>query len=500
MTTPAVPVDYTAKDFKGFREAMLSYAKTSIPEWTSRSPADFGVAMVEMLAYSLDIMSYYQDRLVSEAYLATATKRSSVLEIARTLGYRPYAAQASTGTVTFVSDSTQPTDVVVPAGTQVITAFNESLGGPLIVETLAQVTVPALGGTGTVAVVEGATQGTDTITLILDDASPQTIPVIDLGVSSGAVDQTFTVPRTPVDVSTIRVFGEYPNGPLEWVVTDSLLDATSSERVIELRTDADGTVSIVFGDGVNGVIPETGVAIKLAYRMGGGARGNLSANSLVDVASSTLTGITVLSSSELVGGLDEESTERIRRNAPKAWGTQDRAVTADDYAALALAVPGVDKAEALGQSTSLITLFLLGARNSVPPVSLFERTTQYVQARSMAGVTVVCQSGTLVPVNFGSAALPVTVGVMPQYRRTDTQLAVTQALQTLLDPDRTGFQQRVTVADAYAAVHDIPGVLYVHIPIMARADQAQTGTDDVLCREWEVPIPGVINITAVGGV
>jgi hypothetical protein len=77
---------------------------------------------------------------------------------------------------------------------------------------------------------------------------------------------------------------------------------------------------------------------------------------------------------------------------------------------------------------------------------------------------------------------------------------VAQALQQMLDADNTDFQQRVTVADAYAAVHDVPGVLYVHIPMMARADQAQTGTDDVLCREWEVPIPGDINITAVGGI
>jgi hypothetical protein len=118
----------------------------------------------------------------------------------------------------------------------------------------------------------------------------------------------------------------------------------------------------------------------------------------------------------------------------------------------------------------------------------------------MAGTRVLVQPGTLVGVNFGSTSNPITLGVQQQYRRTDVQLAVTQALQNLLAPDVTSFQQRVTIAQAYAAVHDIPGVLYVQIPVLARADQVQTGTADIVCREWETPIAGDINITAVGGV
>jgi hypothetical protein len=65
VTTPVSAVDYTAKDFSSIRASMLSYASTVIPEWTSRAPADFGVALVEMLAYSMDVLSYYQDRLIS---------------------------------------------------------------------------------------------------------------------------------------------------------------------------------------------------------------------------------------------------------------------------------------------------------------------------------------------------------------------------------------------------------------------------------------------------
>lgn len=499
MATPQVAVDYTAKDFRGFRDAMLTYAETAIPEWTTRAPSDFGVALVEMLSYCLDVMSYYQDRLVSEAYLGTATQRASVLEIARTLGYTPYPAQAAGGSVTFITDETQTADVLVPAGTQCITQFMEAFQGPLVYETLADVTVPGGGGTVTAAVVEGATQGTETIELTSASASPQTIPVIDLATSTGAPDQRYSVPRTPVDVGTVRLFAIYPDGPVEWVATESLLDAEAGSRVYELTTDADGVVSLQLGDDVNGMVPEQGLPLKVAYRLGSGARGNLQSGAVVDIAS-VVPGVAVLSSSDMTGGWDAESTDRIRANAPKAFGTQDRAVTTADYAALALASSGIDKASALGQSTSLIALFLLGANNSIPSQSLFESTTAYVQERAMAGTTVIATAGNLVPINFGTAAAPVTVGVRPQYRRADTQLAVTQALQGLLASDRTSFQQRVTVADAYSEVHDIPGVLYVQIPIMARSDQAQAGTADVLCREWEVPVAGTINITAVGGV
>lgn len=498
MTTPPV-VDYTAKDFTAFRESMLAYASTAIPEWTSRSPADFGVALVEMLSYCLDILSYYQDRLVAEAYLDTATQRSSVLEIAQMLGYTPYPAVAAQGQVTLITDVSQVSDVVVPAGTQFITDFQPDLQGPLIYETQDDVSVPAAGGTAQIGVVEGATQSTSVITLTSPAESPQTIPVITLGTSTGQADQELTIPLTPVDQSTVRIFGDYPSGPVEWVLTNSLLDADPTTRAFELRTDSTGTVTVVFGNGVNGQIPETGIPLLCAYRVGGGIRGNLAANALVDVAA-PIPGVMVQSSTEMTGGLDAESTDSIRRNAPAAFSVQDRAVTTADYSAVAVSVPGVSKASALAQAVTSVTVFILGAGNAIPTQDLIEATIAYVQARAMAGTTVTVRAGTLIPVNFGSAASPVTIGVQPQYRRTDVQLAVTQALQNLLAPDATVFQQRITIAQAYAAVHDIPGVLYVHIPVMARADQGQTGTSDIVCREWETPVAGSVNITAVGGV
>src|SRR5438105_255826 len=85
--TPAI--DYTARDYTGFRDAMLAHAAQVFPEWTGRNAADFGVVMVELMAYLGDILSYYQEAAAREAFLSTATRRESIMELARLLGYTP---------------------------------------------------------------------------------------------------------------------------------------------------------------------------------------------------------------------------------------------------------------------------------------------------------------------------------------------------------------------------------------------------------------------------
>ena len=52
-----------------------------------RSAADLGVALVELLAYAADNLSYRQDAIANEAYLATARQRVSVRRHARLVDY-----------------------------------------------------------------------------------------------------------------------------------------------------------------------------------------------------------------------------------------------------------------------------------------------------------------------------------------------------------------------------------------------------------------------------
>lgn len=88
LTFPEPELDYLAKDFPSFRRLMLDRMAATLPDWRERHPADLGVALVEMLAYVADQLSYYQDAAVTEAYLGTARLRISQRRHARLVDYR----------------------------------------------------------------------------------------------------------------------------------------------------------------------------------------------------------------------------------------------------------------------------------------------------------------------------------------------------------------------------------------------------------------------------
>ena len=76
-------IDYLAKDYASFRRLMLDRMSAITPDWRERNPADAQIALVELLAYVGDHLSYYQDAVATEAYLGTARKRVSVRRHAR---------------------------------------------------------------------------------------------------------------------------------------------------------------------------------------------------------------------------------------------------------------------------------------------------------------------------------------------------------------------------------------------------------------------------------
>ncbi|MBD2099871.1 putative baseplate assembly protein [Leptolyngbya sp. FACHB-261] len=89
-TSPRQPppaIDYLAKDYASFRQLMLDRLAVTMPTWQERNPADLGVALVELVSYAADYLSYYQDAVATEAYLGTARKRVSVRRHARLLDY-----------------------------------------------------------------------------------------------------------------------------------------------------------------------------------------------------------------------------------------------------------------------------------------------------------------------------------------------------------------------------------------------------------------------------
>jgi hypothetical protein len=81
-------INYLAKDYASFRQLILDRLALLMPDWQERHVPDIGIALVEVLAYVGDYLSYYQDAVATEAYLDTARLRISVRRHARLVDYR----------------------------------------------------------------------------------------------------------------------------------------------------------------------------------------------------------------------------------------------------------------------------------------------------------------------------------------------------------------------------------------------------------------------------
>lgn len=80
-------INYLAKDYQSFRQLILDRLAVLMPDWTERHVPDIGVMLTEILAYTGDYLSYYQDAVATEAYLDTARQRISVRRHARLVDY-----------------------------------------------------------------------------------------------------------------------------------------------------------------------------------------------------------------------------------------------------------------------------------------------------------------------------------------------------------------------------------------------------------------------------
>jgi len=109
---PAAPVvDYTARDHDTIRKLLLDRLALTTPDWVERNPADLGVTLVELLAYTGDQISYQQDAVATEAYLDTARRRVSVR---RHVGLIDYAMHDGCTARAYVSVETAGDTTLAP--------------------------------------------------------------------------------------------------------------------------------------------------------------------------------------------------------------------------------------------------------------------------------------------------------------------------------------------------------------------------------------------------
>jgi len=126
---PARPdIDYMAKDYASFRRALLDLIPTFKPSWTEQHEADIGMVLLELLAYTGDQLSYYQDAVSNELYMDTARQRITVRRLARLIDYQMHDGASAR---TFVHLKLSAGTALLPGGTQVLTRINVPVAGKL---------------------------------------------------------------------------------------------------------------------------------------------------------------------------------------------------------------------------------------------------------------------------------------------------------------------------------------------------------------------------------
>lgn len=137
--TSSVTIDYLARDYASFRQALLDFVSTRMPAWVERSEADIGMMLLELFAAAADQLSYMQDRVANEAFLSSATQRRSVAGHLALIGYEMDEGAAAFTWLHFAvtGASTLPTE----PGLQVGTSPRRPDEPPIIFETMVPATL-----------------------------------------------------------------------------------------------------------------------------------------------------------------------------------------------------------------------------------------------------------------------------------------------------------------------------------------------------------------------
>ena len=185
--------------------------------------------------------------------------------------------------------------------------------------------------------------------------------------NTGLPNQVYRLASTQIVDSTVTVVLQKGTVYEKWTQVDHLVDYGPSDAVFSVSLDANNYSYITFGDGISGAIPTPSALIYANYLVGSGTLGNIVAGALTlykvpglnDSEVGALSQyIKVATTSTATGGLEPESNDSIRANAPLALTALNRAVTLADFANLSLRVSGVGKANASASSASSVTVYM----------------------------------------------------------------------------------------------------------------------------------------------
>jgi hypothetical protein len=312
VNTPSIK--YTAKDFATINAELSAFVQSSRPDdWNDFFQSSLGTALIELVCFSHDILSYAQDAVAQETFLSTARRYDSALQFAKSVGYTPAMSKSAS---VILTAGTLPSAVIASGATlssgQAITGLNA-----LSYELVEDAEISA---------------GASSVALTLSEG----ITVTETFTPSSEMWQTLTTDASEVEDASFTVFvGDPTVTSNTWAQVDALAFETGATKTYEADFDGDGRLIIKFGDGVTGKVPDDSVTIIL--RACNGALGNASENTIVGSLTATISGGSTTASIDLInltratGGEDREGVESLRRSVPAYLRTTDKVITLDDY-------------------------------------------------------------------------------------------------------------------------------------------------------------------------
>jgi hypothetical protein len=462
-------IDYTSRDYVSIRDSLVRAIPFFTPDWTDWNESDLGIVLLELLAYMGDNLHFYIDRMAAESFLPTLITRTSMVNLCKLIDYELGGPVAATVDLEFTLSVPLPGDLTIPKGTQCQTVCDNSGAitgmtscAPLIFETYEDLVILTGGLSGTVGAVQGVTNTN-----------------VAVGTSTGEINQSFQLPDASIIQDTVVVFVDEGVGPEEWTVVDSLINSKSCDKVCSVARDGDGNVFVTFGNNGTGKIPNPGATITADYRVGGGAAGNVGANTVRTVVSQVLflgspVSLGVTNPDSAAGGSDEETIDNARLDAPRSIRALNRAVTPSDFEDLASVYPGVAAAKAVsgywsgGNQTPVfpMTLYIVPVGGGQPSTALIESLQAYLDARKMAGVLLEIYGPAYQPIDITGK-----VYIYSNFSATVVQNDVEDRLAAFFDPDSSayvGFGKQLNLSDVICVIDSTPGVDHVDLVTVTR--------------------------------
>jgi hypothetical protein len=302
--------------------------------------------------------------------------------------------------------------------------------------------------------------------------------------SASATRKLFFEDSKTLPVPEITLKDPGPTG-VEWKPRRDLLGSDSGDEVFVVEVETDGTAYLRFGDGQTGRRPPEGVKFLATYRIGNGTAGNIGADSIKHMVTSDPAFLdpsakiieSISNPLPATGGVDPETIEHVRQNAPSAFRRQERAVTPADYEALTIRKDVVQRCGLdIQQSSAMLrwtgswhTMFLtvdrLGGRVVEPEFE--DDLRQCLERYRMAGQDLEIDG----PLHV-SLEIEMKICIKPGYFFEDVQEALlkvfsnrtqTDGSRGVFHPDNFSFGQPVLLSRIIAAAQSVTGVASVEV-------------------------------------